>query len=283
MTRPRPRFCVQLLPCARFATRPPLLDHLSPFAWAVAALVAYLIGVSKSGFAGALGGVGVPLLSTQMSVAQAAAVILPLLYAGDWIGLRYFARHFSKAELWRLMPGAFVGLAVGTLCFRSFEPAWTKIAVGLIAIGLTFNRLHRRRPGTTQREPGVISARWWSFVSAFTSMLAHAGGPPLVAYLGHRTLDKQTFVSTAALFFLIINLIKLLPYAYLGLVNTEYLRVSLFLLPFVPLGIWTGARMHAHISEKLFFYVFTGLLFASGVELLVDASLELLRSGGPAR
>ena len=119
--------------------------------------------------------------------------------------------------------------------------------------------------------PGRVAGAFWGALSGFTSTLAHAGGPPFAIWMLPQKLDKTTLVATSAVFFLIVNYVKLVPYAMLGQLNTSNLAASLLFAPLAPLGIWLGVWLHKRISERSFYAVSYVLLFATGVKLVWDA------------
>ena len=179
---------------------------MPPSAWALAAFVVLLTGISKAGFGGALGGVSVPLLALVVPAPVAAGILLPVLYAIDWLGIGVYWKQFSREEMKILLPGAGVGVVLGSLSLGLLDPLWVQLIVGMIAIGLGLYRLRGRRASTGAAGPGA--ARFWSAVAGYTSALAHAGGPPLFAYLSNRRLDPTRFVATASCFFFIVNLMN---------------------------------------------------------------------------
>jgi hypothetical protein len=65
-------------------------------------------------------------------------------------------------------------------------------------------------------------------------------------------LDKTLLVGTSAVFFLIVNYVKLVPYAYLGQLNLGNLAAALVFAPLAPLGVWLGVWLHARISDRAF-------------------------------
>jgi len=117
--------------------------------------------------------------------------------------------------------------------------------------------------------------RWLGAVltatSGFTSFIAHAGGPPINAYVIPLKLKPVLFTGTMAFFFFFINLSKWIPYAWLGLLDTRNMLTSLALLPFAPIGVWVGVRI-AHRIQPVLFYrlVYTGM-FLTGTKLVWDA------------
>lgn len=239
--------------------------------WLVAAFAVLITGISKSGLGGALGGLAVPFLSLWISPRNAAAVMLPILIAMDMVGIRAWSGKADWRDLKVLIPGAIVGIVLGTLAFGVMSDQLVKGLIGLIAVGFTLDRLlrHRGQATTEQRPPRIFG--WLSGIGAgFTSTLAHAGGPPVMIYLLSWRQPRETFVATTVFFFSVINLAKLPFYIALGLFSIDTLTMSALLLPLVPVGVWIGMRLLQRIPERPFYLFATAALGLSGVKLLWD-------------
>ena len=83
-------------------------------------------------------------------------------------------------------------------------------------------------------------------------------------------LDKISFIGTMTLAFMVINLVKLLPYYFVGLLAPSNLMSSLNLLPLAIISVLLGYFLQKRIPEKLFFNIVYVLLFLSGCKLIYD-------------
>ena len=112
---------------------------------------------------------------------------------------------------------------------------------------------------------------FWGGVSGFTSTLCQAGGPPFQVHVMPQQLEKLTFVGTMAVFFAVVNLMKVIPYFALGQFSTAGLATSAALLPIAIatnfLGIWL-----VRITPTLLFYRLSYVL-------VLVVSLALIYSG----
>ncbi|KAF7598501.1 MAG: hypothetical protein CGU28_12510 [Candidatus Dactylopiibacterium carminicum] len=245
--------------------------NLDVTGWIVAALAVLLTGISKSGFGGALSGLAVPFLTMWISPRDAAAVMLPILIAMDFAGLRAWRGKADWRELKILIPGALLGIIGGTLVFGILPDRAVKLAIGLIAVGFALDRVLRK--GKDQ-SADARPPRWFGWLcgagSGFTSTLAHAGGPPVMIYLLSWKQPRETFVATMVFFFTVINLAKLPFYIGLDLFSVPTLTMSAILLPLVPVGVWLGIRLLRHIPERPFYLIATAALGLSGLKLLWD-------------
>ena len=121
--------------------------------------------------------------------------------------------------------------------------------------------------------PSLTKGWFWSSVSGFTSFVSHAGGPPIMQFLLPQGMDKVLLVGTTVIYFSVVNFVKLVPYAALGLLDTRNLATSAMLLPIVPVGYWIGLKLLHGLDQRAFNRVLSWLLLLTGFKLLSDAAL----------
>lgn len=241
----------------------------NPLFYPIAVLAVLIVGVSKSGFGGGLGVLAVPLMSLIVPPLRAAAILLPLLVVMDGFTVWHYRKSWDKRNLLILLPAAILGIVLGSLFFKDLSDAHIRIMVGILAVLFVMN--YFIKPGTkVHHNSKVFSGFFWGTVAGFTSFGVHAGGPPVNMYLLPQRLPKSIFVGTTVVFFTIVNLLKILPYALLGQFKPETLLTSLVLAPLAPLGVWLGVKLHHRIREQLFYTLCYLFLLVTGVKLLYD-------------
>jgi uncharacterized membrane protein YfcA len=229
-----------------------------------------LLGISKSGFGAGFGSLAVPMMALSVSVPQAAAILMPVLFVMDVLGMAAFRKDFDLKLLRFLLPWGVLGIGVGTLLFRVLQ---AHVVAGLVgAFTLLFLAQRVLFPPKPDSPP---PPRWLgallTVMSGFTSFIAHAGGPPINAYVIPMRLSPVRFTATMAFFFFVINLSKWIPYAWLGLLDWRNMATSLVLLPIAPIGVWVGVWLARRISQVLFYrFLYLGMLL-TGIKLLWDA------------
>ncbi len=240
-----------------------------PFFYAVAVPATLLLGISKSGFGAGFGSLAVPLMALAVSVPRAAAILMPVLLLMDLLGLAAFRRHVDWRLLKFLVPCALVGTVVGALLFRLLDARLVAGLVGAFTLLFLAQRL-AFPPRPDSRPPPRWLGALLTATSGFTSFVAHAGGPPVSAYVIPMRLSPLHFTATMAYLFFVVNLSKWIPYAWLGLLEWRNLGTSLALLPLAPLGVWVGVRI-AHRIDPAWFYrlLYLGMLL-TGLKLTAD-------------
>lgn len=228
-----------------------------------------LTGLSKGGFGGALGGIAVPLLALGLAPTQAAAVMLPILCVADLVGLRAYYGKWDMANLRIMLPGALVGVLIGSLTFELLNERVIGLLIGGIAVAFVLANLLRPAQPRPGLPPPKGQGTLLSTLAGFTSFVAHAGGPPIMMHLLPQQLDKVRYVATINVFFLLTNAVKLVPYAWLGQFSRDNLLISLSLAPFVPLGVWAGLWLQDKVNHLWFYRIARAGMLLAGIQLLV--------------
>jgi uncharacterized protein len=244
----------------------PIVD---PAFYLVAVAAVLLVGISKGGFGG--GGLfAVPAMALIVPPAQAAAIMLPILLIMDGVGVHAYRRRFDRGAMAVMLPGAVLGIAAGGFAFGLLDPDSMRLLIGALALGfVAWEVLGRGRLRPPARPRAWLGALCGG-ISGFTSTIAHAGGPPAALYLLPLRLDKTVFVGSTVIFFGLVNLLKLVPYALLGQFTTTNLATSLILAPLAPLGVRLGVRLHHRVSQATFYPIIYGIVALTGAKLIWD-------------
>jgi uncharacterized membrane protein YfcA len=240
-----------------------------PWFYALAVPAVLMTGLAKSGFASGFGSLATPMLALAVPAPQAAAVMLPLLIAMDATGLQQMWRHRDRALVRQLVPWGVLGIGVGTVMFGVLSDRAVSGLLGALTLLFLAQRLlwPIRAEGTP---PPRWAAPLCSTTSGFTSFVAHAGGPPLMAYVLPLKLAPVVASATMAVYFAMINLVKLVPFGALGLLDARNLATSLLLLPVAPLGVWLGVWLVRRIDPTWFYRLAYVGMGVAGFKLLYD-------------
>lgn len=117
----------------------PLITDAAFYAVAVPSVL--LLGISKSGFGTGFGSLAVPLMALAVTVPQAAAIMMPLLFVMDVLGIAAFRREVDWKLLKFLIPWALVGTLIGTALFRWLDAAAVSGIVGAVTLLFLGQRL----------------------------------------------------------------------------------------------------------------------------------------------
>ena len=249
----------------------------------LAALGVLFIGLSKAGFGGGLGILTTPLCvlafaSEEREPTFAIGTLLPLLCAGDIFSLYHYWGRWERKNLKYLLPGVVVGVILGVRLIGEFSPRQLNAVIGALAVLFVWFQLVKARifraegafqPNHAVGIPSGIGA-------GITSTFAHGAGPIVSVFLIPQQMPKEIYVGTTVLVFTWINWIKMPFFIAQGMVTRETLRMGLYYLPLIPLGVWLGLCLNRMFSEKAFLRVVYGLTFVTGVQLIFNFNLARL-------
>ena len=251
----------------RSAPGVPLITDPWFYLCAVPAVLLY--GMSKGGLGSGSAILAVPILTLAIDPVRAAAIMLPILCVMDLFAIWRFRQQFDPAQLRIMLPAGIAGVAIASLSLGRLSNDAMRIVVGTLTV--VFCLHYWLAPvATSARRPGRLAGYFWSCVSGMTSTQFHAGGPPANIYMLRLGLDVMRLMGTMAMFFGILNYVKLIPYALLGQFDRRNLLQSLVLMPLAPIGVGIGYWSLSRIEPQVFYRVLYLLLFLSGCKLLYD-------------
>ncbi len=236
----------------------------------VFAFVAFLIGLAKGGFGGLMGALATPLMALVMPVDQVIGLVLPVLMFADLFALAFHWQRWNGRLVLLLLPGAVIGVTIGTLFITNAPTETLRLALGIIVlIFAIYKILENRIIGSLEYESRNWHGLLGGTITGFSSALAHTGGPPVSIYLLMQNISPRVFVATAALFFFSLNWIKVPYYFYAQLFDFQKLWSVIWLVPLVPLGAWFGRWVSEKIDPKSFERFILVLLTISALILIV--------------
>jgi hypothetical protein len=243
----------------------------------VAAVTAVtLLGLAKGGFSG-MGALSLPLMAMTVSPIRAAAILLPILIVQDVVGVWAFRRTWDRRVLAWMLPGAVAGIGLGYLYAASVSPGAVLGLVGAVSILFGGYRLWGDRRGIphASRSPGWVGSLF-GVASGFTSQVAHAGGPPFQLWVLPLRLERDVLVGTTAIFFAVVNWVKVPAYVALGQFTPANLIAAAMLLPVAIGSTLAGVWLVRRVSAERFYTAIYVLMIVVGVKLTTDAFRGLL-------
>lgn len=243
--------------------------------YVLASLAVVLLGLAKSGLSG-VGALAVPLLALVMPPLQAAAITLPIMIVQDWVSVYAFRRDINGRILAILMPSALAGIVAAYFLAARVSDNEVRLALGLISLGFVGVTLWRdRKLNAPPTRADVAPGLFWGLVAGFVSFVSHSGGPPFLIYVMPQRLPAPAFAGTSALFFAAVNLMKVLPYLWLGQFTPAGLRVSLTLLPLAIAATLAGVWVVRRVPQEKFYAIVLVATFGLGVMLIWNAGRAL--------
>ena len=259
--------------------------------WSIVILAIFLIGLTKSGFGSGAGLMIAPLTTFAMAHIPkygpdaALGLLLPLLMVGDFVAMWQYRRLLSMKIVRRLLPGTIAGVVLGYLLLRWFVSQQKEVTEALvnITIGsesvflvlLHFYRVWRARGELAAYQPGFAKRFSVGAFAGVSSTLAHGAGPIISLHLLPQRLERGIFVGTCAMYFFVMNALKMPFYYKVGLFEKIPLSLALGLVPLVIVGALFGYWVNRGINDRVFTNTVYVITFVLGWYILAKGGLAL--------
>ena len=251
----------------------PIFADLTSTAIIVSAV--FLVGLSKGGFGGVFGILGVPILTLIMPPLEAVAFLLPIYLVMDIISLWTWRGQWHKGLVWNILPMAILGICVGWITASIVSDKIVSFLVGSIALLFVFQRVVLKQDKSFKTSVVVKSwlGHFWGLIAGFTSFIAHAGGPPFQIYAMPLRLDPKVFTSSSVLIFSVLNFVKIGPYVALGRLNLSITWSALTMIPIAICATLLGALIVKKMNTEIFYPIMYGFLTLISLRLIVASLL----------
>ena len=237
--------------------------------WILVGLAALCVGLGKAGFSG-LGLIAVFIMAELLGK-KSVGVLLPMLVVADLSVYPMFRKYASWGPVWRLLPPALLGMALGFFLLDGMPEEWAKPIIGSLILTMVALQLLRKLAPTFFNKlahSGGFGVAAGGFAGIATT-IANAAGPVFQLYFLAKRLPKMELIGIGARFFLLINLIKLPFMGGLNYTTPESLLLNLKLTPLILLGVFCGGRLLKVISQRVFEWMIVGFAIIAGVRLLL--------------
>ncbi len=239
----------------------------NPMLWAIAGgitLVAFYVRAAI-GFGSGL--ISVALLTLIFPIKEVVPVVLLLDLLGSMLLGAYDFREMHWPELRWLVPSVTIGLAIGAFILADINDQNLTHFLGVFILAYVVYQLIIK----PERLPQV-ALPWGMPLGIFGGLVGSlygGGGPPIVAYLQMRHLDKRAFRATFQGISLAESILRVFMYIALALLTWQLTVIFLMLIPPVLLGLWAGNRLHMRINQRAFLMGTIAVLALAGLKYLI--------------
>ena len=234
-------------------------------------------------FAAAFGS-GFLVRTFGMGVGIALTPLLTLAFSARFsLGLIAFTSFLASLgmarDMWGLwhtrttllvFPGAVAGILGGTWLVARLPESQLRDVIGVLCLLFALHRLHAELARSSPEPPRI--PLWLGALagglSGLSSALANSGAVVLSLFLHSQRLSKTTLVATLWALYFFVNPIKLLAYWQAGVIGAGTLWAGAAGLPFIWLGLRTGAWTHNRLPLRAFNLIILAIALAGSIRLL---------------
>ncbi|WP_168203324.1 sulfite exporter TauE/SafE family protein [Oceanispirochaeta crateris] len=242
-----------------------LSEILSWQDWIILSLCALTIGGNKAGLRG-INIIVIPIFASYFGGKASSSTVLPLLILGDIFSVIIYRKNIKWSYLKQLLPSTLAGLAGGMLLGQLFSDRSFIYVMSFFILFCLILMVYKEFSSKTLILPDHWAAHSIAgFTGGFSSMVGNAAGPIMSLYLLSMNLPKMVFIGTGAVFFFIVNLLKIPVHLFIWKsMSLETLKISLILSPFILLGLFLGLKLVRIIPEKPFrLFIILGTLLGT--------------------
>lgn len=246
-----------------------IITEFEPWVIAWCALAMMCGGFIK----GALG-VGTPLLTVPMMAMvlppQMAVVMMamPVVVANVWQVKDASDPKQTLMRFWPALVAMMIGTWIGVKVLKGIDERMLLYVVGAAVISFTLLQASPKKI--------AISLNWeklagflFCFVAGIIGGLSSMFGPMMILYLVSIThLDKNEFVGTISVFYIIAVVPWVCVMAILGVLNLPMMISSTLAVIPLFIGLMAGRSVRTHIKESLFKKLVLVVLMVSGLSML---------------
>jgi len=238
-----------------------------------------IVIVSVIGFAGmfirGLTGFGSALVMTPLMLfffdIQTSVIAINLVEIAAVFSVTMNARHdIDRQYLKILLPITIVGIAVGSFFLISFNLQILKQIFGVLTVIFAGRIIFNLRAAASRQKKWSFS---WGYLSgALGGILGGifgTPGPPITIYLENQIDSQKVLRATLLIYFLALDIIRIIVYGCSGIVSMEMLKLAAFMLPASLAGSYCGQFVNLQINDKIFRALVAVLLVITGVLLAV--------------
>src|ERR1700752_2305171 len=244
----------------------PAADQNAVYVAVIIAILGFMIGLAKGGFGG-LGALLTPILSLVLPVATAVGVLLPMLMVGDAFAVYMYWKEWDFDLVKRMLPAGIIGALAGTALLSWLSPDGLRIILGIFVLVLVAYKFVSDQIQALRYEPKPWHAPAAGLLAGVASGMFNNGGPAFSSYLLLQKLKARPFIATSAIYFALLNLIKVPGFLYTGVLDLPLLFSLWWLFLFIPVGIWVARVTLTRLSPSAFEWIIIVLLIFSSLWL----------------
>ena len=234
-------------------------------------LVASAVIIAVASFVMGLSGFGIGLVALAFLpfvMSPVVAIVLTTLYALVFsvVILAPLRREIAPVRLTHLLIGTVVGTPLGVWALAVLPATAINRLIGIVLVAVT-------ALGWLRPTPRRLAAPGWGYgAGVLAGVLGGAvgtPGPPVILYAAAQEWSPRAMKANLLAFFIVNQAIILAGYWWVNLLGADVLRLAGLLALPALIGVAAGVALFNRIDAVRFRQIVFGVLFVSGVVLLL--------------
>jgi uncharacterized membrane protein YfcA len=163
--------------------------------------------------------------------------------------------------------GGLIGVPIGAALVTYVDPNYVRTGVGVLLIVYSVYSL--ARPHLKPRNPGFAVDAGVGVINGVLGGMTGLAGPVITMWCNFRGFRKDVQRAIYQPVILAAFVLTAISLAVAGVVTADLIRIYLYGLPTLAVGLWVGLKLYGHLNEETFRKVILVLLLFSGLALVV--------------
>lgn len=200
--------------------------------------------------------------------------VVPSLLTNIWQAWVYRNHLVPGPMVWLMVVAGTGGVMTGSWILAALAPELLSLIVAGGVLTYVALRFARIAPVLTARAGNILGLPV-GFAAGLLQGASGIAAPVTLSFFNALRLERQAFIATVSLFFLIMTAVQIPALVAFGLLDLERLGISalafVVLSLFLPVGAWLGRKLSPFVFDR----VILGLLSLLALKLLADVALDL--------
>ncbi len=230
-------------------------------------LVTVLLAIFTQSFAGfGMTLIAMPILGMFYDLKFISPLIALVGIVAKVMLLLKYGYVFNFRIMWRVTIASLIFVPLGVIAINFMEKDLALDVLGLVVLIYAVYSLLNSKVRLK------IHENWAFFFGAIAGFLGgafNASGPPVVVFASTHSWEPEEFKSNLQGYALVNGIFITVNHYLGGNINTEVLRIFMFTIPMILLGVWLGVSLDRYMNPRIFRKIILWLLVILGFRLIL--------------
>lgn len=234
--------------------------------WITATLVAFFIK-GLCGFANTL--VFTTILGFGVNNVNISPVELVLGYPTNVILTLNNKKELNPKIYGPMIALIILGSIPGAFILKNVNASAIKIVFGVVVILVGIEMLLKEFDKIHIKDSRII----FNIIGIMAGLMCgmFGVGVLMAACVSRMTKTSSEFKANLSIIFIVENTVRIITYCLIGVITTESLKLSVYMVPFMLIGLWGGMLSAKVLNERIVKRLVIILLIISGLALILKS------------